>query len=218
MTPLPGLKPGSDVMLVGGTFDPPHLAHIRLSCQAREVVAPKALLYFVPAARSPLKDGGPEASGQARTEMLRLALKGIEQGDVWTDELDRAEAGEPSYWVVTLRRARELIGRAQRLYFLIGADQALSFERWKSPDEILELAQVVVINRGGVRTKQELAERLEGSALGDRLVDAWCEVEHLDISATDVRLFLSESRENRIQFMLHPDVLNYIKARSLYIE
>lgn len=203
-------------MLVGGTFDPPHLAHTELAKQARVAVAPDARLYFVPAARSPHKAGGPEASGEQRVTMLRLAIADLDNAGVWTDELDRAGAGEPSYWVVTLRRARQLVGDSRRLLFLIGADQALSFDRWYEPDEILELAEVVVINRGDVLTKQELADRLAGSRLHDRLVNAWCDVDHLEISATGVRETLSVQEESDLRGVLCPEVASYVRSHGLY--
>lgn len=216
VTPMPGLDSASPVMLVGGTFDPPHLAHTELPRQAREIVAPGAFLYFVPAARSPHKEGGPEATGMQRVAMLRLAFAEIAKADVWTDELDRAASGEPSYWVTTLARARQLVGQARRLLFLVGADQAISFDRWREPERILELAEIVVINRGDVRTKQELADRLAGSSLRDRLVDAWCEVDHLEISATAVREALGVQKESDLRGVVCPEVASYIRTKDLY--
>lgn len=216
ITPMPEMVRGKPVVLVGGTFDPPHRAHTALAAAARAAVAPTATLVFVPAARSPLKEGGPEASGADRAEMLRLALAGVERAAVWTDELDRAEAGEASYWVVTLRRARALLGADQRLLFLIGADQALSFDRWHEPAEILRLAEAVVINRGEIRTREELAARVGGTDLGQRLIEAWCEVPRLEISATDVRRAIGQGDDTTLRAMLHEDVVSFIKACGLY--
>lgn len=216
ITPMPETDSGSPVMLVGGTFDPPHLAHTELAGQARKALAPEAMLLFVPAARSPHKSGGPEASGEDRVRMLRLAIAGLERADVWTDEIDRAEAGEPSYWVVTLERARKLTGSERELSFLIGADQAVGFERWKSPDEILDLARVVVINRGEIRTRDQLALALYGSRFRDRLVDAWCEVEHLDISATAVREAVESGNESDLRGVMSPEVASFIRIHGLY--
>jgi len=216
ITPLPGPDSASPVMLVGGTFDPPHLAHTHLADQARAVVAPEAWLNYVPAARSPHKEGGPEAGAHDRVRMLELAMTGFERTGIWTDELDRAAAGEPSYWVVTLRRARTLLTEDRRLLFLVGADQALSFDRWYEPEEILELAQIVVINRGEVRTKDQLADRLEGSRLRDQLVSAWCDVEHLEISATGVREALGSQKESDLRGILSPEVASYIRTHGLY--
>ena len=216
VTPIPGLDSALPLMLVGGTFDPPHLAHTELAKQARDAEAPDAQLVFVPAARSPHKAGGPEASGEQRAAMLGLAIADIPRASVWTDELDRAAAGEPSYWVVTLRRARQFVGDDRRLFFLIGADQAISFDRWYEPEEILDLAEIVVINRGDVRTKQQLADRLAGSPLHDRLVNAWCDVDHLEISATGVRESLSAQKESDLRGVVCPEVASYIAENGLY--
>lgn len=213
---MPGPRGDSPVLFVGGTFDPVHRAHTELADAARASVAPDAALVFVPAARSPLKEGEPGASGADRVQMLLLAIAGIARAGVWTDEIDRAASGEPSYWVVTLRRARALLGAHRRMLFLIGADQALSFERWHEPEEILRVAEVVVINRGEIRTREELGERLRGSAYAARLVDAWCEVPHMDTSATDVRRALLAGDDGELAKVLSEDVISFIRARGLY--
>lgn len=216
--PFPKLRQTGPVLLVGGTFDPPHLAHTRLACSARDSVASGAQMYFVPAARSPHKDTGPEASDEQRVEMLGLAIAGIEDAFVWTDEIDRAEVGEPSYWVTTLERARRLVGGERRLLFLIGSDQAVGFDRWYEPARILELADVVVINRGEVRTKEELARVLAGTGFERELLDAWCDVPSMDISATDIRRALSAQKKSDLADVLHSEVASFIRQRNLYTE
>ena len=216
ITPMPGLGPEGPVMLVGGSFDPPHLAHVELAVQARARVCPSAQLVYVPAARSPHKAGGPEANGVERVAMLGLALAGVDRAYVWTDELDRAEMGEPSYWVVTIERARSLLGDDRELYFLIGADQALGFARWREPGRILGLAQAIVINRGEVRTREELEVRLAGAPFQRELTSAWCEVEHLEISATGVREAISGGKDSDLRGVLHPEVASFIAERGLY--
>ncbi|RNC80801.1 MAG: nicotinate (nicotinamide) nucleotide adenylyltransferase [Phycisphaera sp.] len=215
-TPLPDLTEFGDVMLVGGTFDPPHLAHTGLAEAARDRVAPGAQLFFVPAARSPHKETGPDAGEGDRITMLRIAIAPIADAHVWTDEIDRASSGEPSYWFTTLVRARQLVGEDRRLLFLIGADQALSFHRWSKPGRILELADVVVINRGEVRSKAELEARLEGTPLAHELVDAWCDVPQMDISATDVRKALASENESDLTGVLAREVASYIGRHGLY--
>lgn len=215
-TPLPDLAEFGDVMLVGGTFDPPHRAHTGIAEDARDRVAPGAQLYFVPASRSPHKDLGPGASDQDRITMLRLATAPIEDAHVWTDEIDRARFGEPSYWFTTLERARQQIGNDRRLLFLIGADQALSFHRWSEPGRILELAEVVVINRGEVQSKSELESRLEGTPYVCQLVDGWCDVPRMDISATDVREALASEKEHDLTGVLAREVASYIGRHGLY--
>ena len=210
------LRETGPVMLVGGTFDPPHLAHTMLANSARDAAALGAQMYFVPAARSPHKDAGPQASNEQRTEMLNLAITGFNETHVWTDEIDRASIAEPSYWVTTLERARSLLGTERSLYFLMGADQATSFDKWREPDRILELARVIVINRGDVRTQEELASQLVGTEFERTLVNAWCDVPSMEISATDIRQELTAKNESDLTGVLHSKIASYIKEHGLY--
>lgn len=83
------------LILFGGSFDPPHVAHVRLPMRVREELERrmgclgKGELIYVPAARSPHKTTGPVASDADRVAMLRLALEGESRASVWTDEMDR---------------------------------------------------------------------------------------------------------------------------------
>ena len=214
--------PGTDtnghrpLIFVGGTFDPPHRAHTELAEAARRSTAPDADMVFVPAARSPHKAEGPSVTDADRLAMIRLATAGMDRASVWTDELDRAPDGEPSYWVTTLERARAILGPERPMMFLIGADQAASFDRWREPGRILELADPIVINRGAVSTRSELAEHLGDRAHADRLLSAWCEVPALEISSTDVRRSLAVGDVDAARWMLHPAVLAYITEHGLY--
>src|SRR5262245_39793105 len=94
ITPVPLPVTVQDVLLFGGTFDPPHLGHVRIPIQVLDRAMPAgAFLLYVPAARSPLKESGPQASDADRVEMLRLVLTELgtpNRTAIWTDELDRA--------------------------------------------------------------------------------------------------------------------------------
>ncbi len=181
VTPMP-LTAGErfdTVVLVGGTFDPPHRAHVEMAAAARDALMQReggrgaGVLVFVPAARSPHKEHGPIASDADRLAMLHAAVDGVAGAGVWTDELDRAAwerehgvTAGPSYFIDTLRRARhELDERAEgigqekpRLMFVIGADQAERFHLWHDARGILDLAEPVVLPRGKVRTAVELRD------------------------------------------------------------
>jgi len=204
------------VILVGGTFDPPHLAHTELADAARQRIAPEAALVFVPAARSPHKAEAPAVEDAHRLAMLRLAIADLDRASIWTDELDRAEAGRPSYWVTTLERARAILGPRRGLMFLIGADQATSFHRWREPGRILELADPIVINRGEIQTREELARRLAGTAFGDLLVRAWIQVPEMNISATAIRRALASYSGADVANGLPVGVASYIQEHGLY--
>ena len=212
-TPWP-VPIGDDVLLYGGTFDPPHRAHAEVAAAARDAAVPAAWLVYVPAARNPLKRSGPIATGAQRVEMLDLATTDIQRVGVWTDEIDRVEAlGEPAYWIDTLRRARSLIGRKVALRFLIGADQAVSFHRWREARSILELAEPLVMPRDAVLEEQDLAEGLRATdAWEPGEIEAWCRrlvrIAPMAASSTDARRGVLEH--------VSPSVRNYALRAGLY--
>jgi nicotinate-nucleotide adenylyltransferase len=206
------------VVLVGGTFDPPHRGHVALSAAARDAVVPGARLVFVPAARSPHKASGPVADDADRVAMLHLALAGVPGTEVWTDEIDRAVLGEPSYWITTLERAVHYFHGA-RLWFVIGADQAVALHRWREPRRLLELAEPVVLPREPWTTPASLGSALRESGAWDgpaveRLAAALVDVGVMPMSATQIRHMLES--EGDAGSWLHPAVASYIARRGLY--
>lgn len=192
-TPLPIPEDAASVMFVGGTFDPPHRAHVELPMRVRDAAEPGAWLVYVPAAQSPHKDAGPVASDADRVAMLELALADVPRSAVWTDELDR---DSPSYWVETIRRARRLRPDA-RLRFVIGTDQAVAFHRWHLAGEILELAEPMVLLREPIGSAEALVEALASARVDDQrawsgeAIERWrswiAPVEPMPAASTDVR-------------------------------
>ncbi len=144
-------------MLVGGTFDPVHIAHTGSGEAAREQLLPGGALLFVPAARSPHKGAGPVASDSQRVEMLEAATRDMPRTGVWTDELDRANAGEASYWVDTLRRLRGMVGDEVTVWFVVGQDQAVRLHTWHEARDLVRLARPAVVARGTEPSEDPLA-------------------------------------------------------------
>ncbi len=212
ITPWPA-PPDAPTLLFGGSFDPPHLGHVELAVAARDAALPDgAWVVWVPAARSPHKEST-GASAEDRLTMLRLATEGVARGAIWTDELDRAGRGEPSYWVDTLERARAARGGGAALRFLIGADQAVAFHRWREARRILSLAEPLVIPRGAVADAPALLEALGATGAWEAPdLERWegwfVATGMLDASSTGARA--GESRA------LHPSVRAHIEARGLY--
>ena len=218
-TPWPAPH-GEPALLFGGTFDPPHHGHIELAIDARDTLFPRnGWLIFVPAARNPHKPTGPRAGDAHRAAMLRLAAQGHDRVTVWTEELDRAAAAgddsSPSFWVDTLVTARDLVGQKTPLRFLIGADQALAFNRWHEHKRILSLAEPAVMLRSPCESREAFRRQLIESGLDPA---AWMPriacTRTLDARSTDVREALDHGIEPA--HLLGPAVLEYIAEHGLY--
>ncbi len=132
------------VGLFGGSFDPVHLGHLLIAqCCLEQLQLDQ--LRWLPNRLSPLKQDRPPASPKHRLTMLQLAVGGHPQMLVDSRELDRPG---PSYTVETLE---DLTGLhpGQEWFWIIGADCLGQLELWRKPERILELAQLVVVQRGG---------------------------------------------------------------------
>lgn len=196
ITPLTLSRRVRTVLVFGGSFDPPHSYHTVAPLTAQNLLCgDRGYLLYIPAAQSPHKTRAPRASQADRLAMLHLAI-----GDrrlntimgVWTDELDRARPGEPSYTIDTLRRLRRILPDHVELRLLIGMDQAFAFHRWKSPRAIIKLAEPLVMARPPYLTAFDLASELDRTGFWTRPeIAAWCRrlapnlIHHH--SSTDVR-------------------------------
>jgi len=101
--------------IFGGTFDPPHIAHLRLAIEAREALHLTGVV-FVPAGSPPLR-GSPQASPTQRLAMVERAIADMPDCSVDASEV---MASGPSYTVATLERLRAQHGAARPLILLIG--------------------------------------------------------------------------------------------------
>ena len=219
-TPLPIPDDRRHVALFGGTFDPPHLAHTTLANLGRQALEHRAgapaTLVFVPAARSPHKSDAPTATDAQRVEMLRLAITGIPDCTIWTDELDRAAEGDPTYWARTLERAAAILPH-RTPWFIIGADQAASFHRWRQPREMLQLAKPIVLPRHPIASAADLRANMATAGFWDETeLDRWAEsfidIDLLRAASTEVR----DSQGSPFHTPLHPKVLEYARTNKLY--
>ena len=202
------------LIIFGGSFDPPHVAHVVLPMAVREVMGADAVAY-VPAARAPHKLDKVQTNAVHRLAMLRLALADEPYARMFTDEIDRATlGGEPSYTVDTLAALREKLDDDVRLRLLIGADQVRIFDQWREPERIIEVAEPLVMVR-----PPDTRERLLASLRDDQARHAWeprlVDVPVMDVSSTDIRQRVT--RGESIEGLVHPGVARYIREHGLYV-
>lgn len=202
----------SGIALFGGTFDPPHLGHRRLLEAAVSAVSPDRTIVM-PDKIPPHKSSGQVADPGQRLEMCKLAFGDLPGVTVSNWELSREGK---SYSIYTVRHLRELYPDG-RLWFIMGSDMLLSFEKWYCWEELLRLCTPLCL----ARCKDDmLAAVAQAKMLSDitgideaaRIVEA----SPVEISSTQLRSLLAE--EGRaVQFMSR-EVLSYIKDNALYVK
>jgi nicotinate-nucleotide adenylyltransferase len=130
--------------LFGGTFDPIHLGHVAIAAAAREAV-PLDEVRFLPCRRNPLKRDAAVAGAEDRCAMIRLALAGLPWARLDRTELDRP-GDQPSYSWQTVAKFRHT-RPADRLFWILGADQWNRLPEWARPDYLARSVTFVVFPR-----------------------------------------------------------------------
>lgn len=170
--------------ILGGTFDPPHNGHVALAHAAREQLSIDELEIWVeeqPGHR------GVVADPQTRLLLAQAAFPGE---DVRLD---------PHPFTVDAVR-----GRPEAL-FIVGADQAAGFDRWREPEEVLEWVKLAVGTRGGY-------ELPDLSRWGDRVVPF--ELASPEVSSSEVRERIQEGES--IDDLVPAAVARLIEENGLY--
>ena len=197
----------TSIGILGGTFNPPHLAHLVCAGEARSQLGLDVVL-LVPTGVPPHKPMDSEPGAAHRLEMCRLA---VGTHDDWLQvsalEVDR---DGPSYTVDTLREINAT-RPGDDLTFIVGGDMAWSLPSWRDPEAILALATMAVAERAGAR-REEVRVQLAELAGADRI--AYIDVPRLDISSSALRHRVREGRS--IDFLVSDAVGSYIEREGLY--
>lgn len=196
--------------LLGGTFNPPHLAHLVCAMEARDQLGLDAV-RLIPAGVPPHKEvpsGAGAVPSAVRAELCELAA-GSEPGlEVLRLEVDRPG---PSYTVDTLTELHAA-SPGNDLIFIVGGDQAHGLPDWKDPEGVLSLAWIAVANRGDT-SPDVIRERCAGLAgADDRLV--FFSMPRLDVSSTTIRDRVAAGRP--IRHLVPAAVADRIAADGLY--
>lgn len=214
---------GGPLGLLGGTFDPIHLGHLRLAEEARETLALEQVC-FIPAGVPPHRST-PAAAPQHRLAMVRIATAGhlgylVDDGEV--------TATGKSYTVLTLERLRARHGPARPLVLILGADAFLGITGWHRWTELFALAHIAVANRAthgsawlderNAELHAATASRIESNPATLARAPAGSiipfEMTPLAISASLIREHLRSGRSTR--YLLPDSVLDYIQLHNLY--
>jgi nicotinate-nucleotide adenylyltransferase len=198
--------------ILGGTFDPIHFGHLRTALDVQQALALEEI-RLIPLRDPPHRDR-PSAPVELRLRMVEAAVAGDSAFRVDDRELRRAGK---SYSVETLRSLREE-HPATPLCLLMGTDAFRGFDSWHRPDEILELAHLVIMQRPGEEHPRLYAGRvtedpglLRQESCGRILFQP---VTQLEISATALREMIRQGRSPR--FLLPEPVLEIIRSEGLY--
>lgn len=208
------------IAILGGTFDPVHIGHLRSAVELREQLGCDQL-RLIPASIPPHRRQ-PVAAAEHRLRMLQLAT--ADEPGLVVDDRELKRAG-PSYTYDTLRELRAELGADCSLSLVMGADACAALDSWHRWHELFDLAHLVVMARPDTRlpvtgvVADALRSRLaDASALDSRSAGAVVRVAltPLPISATAIRALVAAGRSPR--YLLSDAVWRYIVENGLYTQ
>lgn len=215
-------EPGSPLGILGGTFDPVHLAHLALAHAALDRLG-LAQVRWIPAGRPPHR-ASPQATPEDRLAMVRRAI-----AEEPRFELDDSEAksSAPSYTVQTLERLRRKLGPARPLVLLMGADAFRGLRSWHRWEDLLGLTHIAVATRPGfplAALDAPLADLLGRCRLArpDFSMEAAGGIVPFElvagtVSATEARALIAAGAPDvQLLELLPAPVLDYIRQHHLY--
>lgn len=189
-----------EIGLFGGTFDPPHLAHLIIAETVCDQFGLDQILWM-PSGQPPHKTGGELTPAASRLAMTRLAIRDNEAFAVSTLEMER---DGPSYTVDTLRVLQDRHPNAS-FALIIGGDSLADFHTWHRPEEIASRAPLIVYDRPQATPPE--SERLVQEA-------RFAEAPRLAISSTGIRNRCRDGRS--IRYLVSEPVRRYIQEENLY--
>ena len=190
----------------GGTFDPPHLAHLILAELACDQQGLDSMLW-VPAGEPPHKRDWRVTSVQHRVEMVRHC---IEDNASFRLSLVDVERTGPHFTVDTLKLLTEQYPAAE-LFLVIGGDSLHDLPSWHSPSAVLQYANLLVMKRPNSPVDVEL---LETQLPEIRQRTIFIDAPLIDISGRDIRTRVSQGRS--IRYLVPESVVRYILRHNLY--
>lgn len=192
--------------IMGGTFNPIHLAHLYIAYEAKEQLNLDKVI-FIPTGNPPHKKNKHIIDASLRYEMVKEAIEGYEDFTISDYEVNKDGY---SYTYETLEYFME---DDVRLFFIAGGDSLDYVDKWRNTEQIFSNCTFVVFNRGNFdkeairEKKSSLESRYNANIVVLDIVD-------MDISSSIIRDRIKDDK--RVDFFLPVKVLNYIQNNSLY--
>ena len=192
--------------LFGGTFDPPHIGHLKI---VKESLFQLQLdkLYVVVSGNPWMKGERVVASKHQRQEMVEIAFEGYKKVCLLKLEINK---DSPSYSYQTLEYLKTKENKNE-FYFIVGSDAALSMDKWKKPLNILTSSKIVCVPRNKI-SNQSVEKKLLGIYPHSQ-IQFLKNVEE-KISSTEIRK-LFKGNEDVIEYFDYY-VYTYILKNDLY--
>ncbi len=210
--------------ILGGTFNPVHLGHLRAAEEIGEYLKLERV-YLVPSGMPPHKNPYPLTEFFHRLEMTKRAIEISPLLDVWGIEGERKG---PSFSIDTLKMFHQRFGAGLELFFIMGTDAFMEIHTWKEFRDLFGCTSFVIINRPGYNNKKDMFAYIESidaglawnpekecftHPSGNILIKKAATM--MDISASRIRDLVGKGKS--VRFLVPETVRKYIEEEGLYL-
>lgn len=183
---------------LGGSFDPPHLGHLRIA----EYFSQKCDLFlFIPAQKSPFKKNNPIASPAQRIEMLTFLSDKVKNSQIETFEI---ESTYPSYTYLTVEYLKKKYS-PESLNMIIGKDNLIGLNKWKNINYIYQNCNIICMDRENKNSSFNLNQCIHTFVNFNQ-----------KISSTQIKILLEKKHYSKLNELMKKNVINYILDNKLY--
>jgi len=209
--------------LLGGTFDPIHMGHLRCAEEIREIFDLNRII-FIPASRPPHKLDKEITSFYHREQMVRLAIEGNPSFSF--SDVENQRAGK-SYSIETVKYFQDKYLKSIEVYFIIGQDAFQAIQTWKDWKKLLLLCNFAILTRPGYENlglSGILPEDFTAQFVYDEAEEGYRgpsghmiyvrQVTFLDISSSDIRARIRQGKS--VTYLIPDSVRHYIQKNNLY--
>jgi nicotinate-nucleotide adenylyltransferase len=197
------------IFIIGGTFNPPHLGHVKVVSEIDRRYRPD-LILLIPTGLPPHKRL-PADAAKAEDRFAMLSLCMPRQKNIQISDLEIKRQGK-SYTLDTINELKEQYPDS-RFFLVIGSDMLLSLETWHEFEKILKSCTIIAVSRkSGMEHKMEdYAQKLKDSygAVIERM-----DMEPFEVSSSHIRDMVKEGMDT--SSFIDQNVKEYIDKNGLY--
>lgn len=192
--------------IIGGTFDPIHLAHVYIACEAEKKLNLDEVI-FMPAGSPPHKKDKRITEASIRLKMVERAISNKNGFKVSDYEIKKQGM---SYTYLTLQHFKT---DNNIIYFITGADCLMDLEKWKNVNIILSLCNLVVLRRPGINDKELIKQKNYIEKKYNAKI-IFLDIKGMEMSSSMIRKYVKENKD--LKKYLCKDVIKIIKDEGLY--
>ncbi len=183
--------------ILGGTFDPPHNAHIELAWLCKKKFNLDKIMFL------PLGDA-PHKNDVTKKEIRLKMLEGaIEKNNDFFISLEEVNRTGKTYTFDTLSKLK----KDDEYFYIIGGDTLKTLHTWFKAEEVFKLTTFIVVDRPGIKAENTIAEKLGAKVLRAEYVA-------MDISSTEIRQKIKNGQD--VKKLVPEKTLQVIIENELY--